>query len=96
VPIRFVQLRRNKEYRDTKTAEERRFYSSREWRDKSERHRIDEPLCRECSKRGLYVLGQMTDHIVPIRDGGAPLDDANLQTLCNPCHNAKRQRERRS
>ena len=29
------------------------------------------------------------DHVVPLSRGGAPLDLANLQTLCRPCNSAK-------
>jgi 5-methylcytosine-specific restriction enzyme A len=81
-------------YRDTKTAEERRFYASRRWTELSLRHRRLEPLCRECKRRGITRAGQMTDHIIRIRAGGDCWDESNLQTLCHPCHNAKRQHER--
>lgn len=29
------------------------------------------------------------DHIIPIRVGGPPLDDKNLQSLCDQCHATK-------
>jgi len=29
------------------------------------------------------------DHIEPISEGGHPLDETNLQTLCRPCHAEK-------
>ena len=29
------------------------------------------------------------DHVRPLDKGGAPLDLANLQALCRPCHFAK-------
>ena len=47
-----------------------------------------------CAAAGITRLGDLVDHIKRIRDGGQPTDDANLQTLCNKCHNAKRQAER--
>ncbi len=84
---------RNSLYRDTKTDEETRFYSSSAWRRASKAHRQLEPLCRECFTNGRTQLGDLTDHIRPLRNGGAPFDDANLQTLCDACHQAKRQQE---
>ncbi len=54
----------------------------------------EEPLCRECQKRGRVTLAVEVDHIVPIRK--APerrLDQTNLQGLCKPCHSRKTARE---
>ena len=85
---------RDLKYRDTKTEAARKFYSSTAWRKKSEQHRRDELLCRPCSKQGRVTLATLTDHIVPIEQGGDPWDDDNLQSSCDPCHNAKRQAER--
>jgi len=43
------------------------------------------PVCECCKKRkGYYV-----DHIIPINQGGAVFDFANLQTLCVKCNAAK-------
>lgn len=81
-------------YRDTKTPDERRFYGSQEWKRIRERHREEEPLCRACDSRGHVKSGDLVDHIKPIRSGGDPTDELNLQTLCNQCHNKKRQGER--
>jgi 5-methylcytosine-specific restriction endonuclease McrA len=38
----------------------------------------------------------MTDHIIAIRDGGSRFDESNFQSLCDPCHNAKRNSERKN
>jgi len=81
---------------DSKTPEERRFYGSALWKRTREAHRAEEPLCRTCAAAGITRLGQMVDHIKRIRDGGDKTDPANLQTLCNLCHNRKRQQEGRS
>lgn len=84
---------RNSQWRDTKTDDERRFYSSAAWRRTSKQHRLLEPLCRECFKVGVTKLGELTDHITPRRNGGDSFDHDNLQTLCNACHQSKRQQE---
>jgi hypothetical protein len=50
----------------------------------------EEPMCRECARRGIERAAQTLDHVVPIRD--APelrLDPTNLQPLCWPCHRRK-------
>lgn len=64
------------------------FYRSKAWRNMRELHLHREPLCRECK-----AAGQEIDHIIQLKEGGAALDDSNLQTLCRTCHNRKRQRE---
>lgn len=72
-----------------------KFYTSRQWRATRLEHLRIEPLCRECRKVGFIAAGEMVDHIVRIRDGGAPYDHANLQTMCNRCHAVKRAMESR-
>ena len=54
-----------------------------------------EPLCRQCARSSpkRITAAQMVDHIVPINQGGAPLDERNLQPLCNDCHQRKRGQE---
>ncbi|MCI4326060.1 MAG: HNH endonuclease [Thermoplasmata archaeon] len=48
----------------------------------------DRFTCRACARR--FRVGQLeVDHIVEIARGGAPLDPANLQTLCRGCHRSK-------
>ncbi len=49
----------------------------------------------ECARRGRYHPAELVDHIIPITGPADPrrLDLANLQGLCHPCHNRKRQRE---
>ncbi len=79
---------------NTKTDAEQAFYNSTAWKKKRAAHRKSEPFCRRCNTEGRFVLGEMVDHIVPMREGGSPFDDDNLQTLCNFCHNRKRQTEK--
>ncbi|BBL25368.1 HNH endonuclease [Comamonas terrigena] len=52
-----------------------------------------EPLCRPCSRLGLVVLATMRDHIVPLEEGGRDVE-ANVQPICEPCHDAKSKAER--
>lgn len=71
------------------------FYNSKSWRKASAHQRAIEPLCRECKKKGKLTPAQMTDHIIPITQGGALFDIENLQSLCNRCHAVKRNEENR-
>jgi 5-methylcytosine-specific restriction endonuclease McrA len=48
----------------------------------------DRFTCRACGRR-CRVAQLEVDHIVEIARGGAPLDPANLQTLCRGCHREK-------
>ena len=44
----------------------------------------------ECQIRGSRCTGVATevDHIVPLEQGGEPLDPANLRAACRPCNAA--------
>lgn len=58
------------------------------WDRKSYNYRRRHPVCEECARRGRpAVVAELVDHIVPRDDGGPLLDDENLQSLCNECHN---------
>lgn len=63
-----------------------RFYASREWRELVARLKRERGGC--CARCGSSnrVIG---DHIVELKDGGAPLDPANIELLCQAHHNAK-------
>lgn len=65
------------------------FYHTQRWRRLRDQHMREEPLCRSCRARGMTVAGQVVDHITPVKQGGDRWDPANLQTLCNPCHEVK-------
>ena len=51
------------------------------------------PLCAHCLQRGFTTPATEVDHIKPLRDGGARLDQTNLQALCKSCHSRKTARE---
>jgi len=69
------------------------FYLSPEWRKLmadiiAERGRIcEDPHCDgKTHHPGMRVFG---DHIVELRDGGAPLDKRNVRLLCGAAHTRK-------
>jgi 5-methylcytosine-specific restriction protein A len=67
------------------------FYRSQEWialrarliRERG--RRCESPTC-SAPRNPRILIG---DHVVEIKDGGAPLDPRNVRLLCQPCHNAK-------
>ena len=65
------------------------FYHTARW----QRHRSSvlraEPLCRHCAAKGRVVAAVLVDHIEPVKQGGDMWDSANLQPLCNLCHERK-------
>jgi 5-methylcytosine-specific restriction protein A len=68
------------------------FYTSPEWRKfiariKAKRgNRCEDPACTTPNERQTRVIG---DHIVELKDGGAPLDPANIMLRCDACHTRK-------
>jgi 5-methylcytosine-specific restriction protein A len=71
------------------------FYNSWPWRKLSKRYRMNHPLCVQCEAKDLVVPVKVVDHIVPMNLGGAKLDESNLQSLCESCHNKKSSAESR-
>ena len=68
--------------------ENRGFYSSAKWQRLRGWFIRRNPLCVLCLRPAEVV-----DHILAIKDGGEALSDANLQSLCNRCHQRKRGQE---
>ena len=63
-----------------------RFYGTQNWRVIAARQLARQPLCEGCAD---LVPATLADHKVPIADGGAKRDPANLQSLCRACHAEK-------
>lgn len=64
------------------------FYDSRAWRYKR-RYILqrDRYICQRCLKGGKIVPATMVHHIKPLEDCPEfSLDDKNLVSLCNTCH----------
>ena len=50
----------------------------------------ESPVCKACELRGLTVVANTVDHILPIRQGGDPFPALDgLMSLCERCHNEK-------
>lgn len=66
-----------------------KVYNSKLWRNISKRNLAKHPECIECGRRA-----EVTDHIIPIRFGGAKFSRKNLQSMCHSCHSKKTTQER--
>lgn len=69
------------------------FYTSPEWR--ALRASIVKQRGWRCQKCGRTHGQIYADHIEELKDGGAPLDPANVQLLCHPCHQSKSAAEKK-
>lgn len=73
------------------------FYVATQWKQlmaqiiKERGRRCEDPSCKTPHGPWGRVYG---DHIVEIKDGGAPLDKANIMLRCSPCHGVKTVGER--
>lgn len=62
------------------------LYSSKGWLGLMARlKRQRGNACERCGTKGRVV----GDHIIELKDGGAPLEETNIQLLCWPCHTTK-------
>lgn len=81
---------------DPASLEAKRFYASVQW----QRLRVlvldTNPLCLMCKAVGRDTPSVDVDHVVPMRDGGARADLANLQALCRGHHATKTRGEQRA
>src|SRR5690554_95167 len=73
------------------------FYLSPEWRalvdgemirrfGSKANARCEDAACKSPHRRGIRLFG---DHIHERKDGGAPLDPANVMFRCGSCHSRK-------
>jgi len=61
------------------------FYESPAWRRLRRIKLGMNPVCEICLKEKATTA----DHVIPVKQGGAPLDITNLQSLCGSCHSRK-------
>ena len=66
----------------------------RRWRKVRKAKLGRQPLCERCKARGIATPAIEVDHIVPIREGGAPYAMKNLASICRRCHLLKHRRAR--
>ncbi len=72
----------------------RRLYNLARWKRLRARKLLADPLCVYCMAKGEYVPATIVDHVKQ-HFGNLLLfwDWANLQSLCKPCHDGRKQKE---
>lgn len=83
--------------KSSNSREDKRFLDSKPWKQLRKLQLQRAPYCEACMAAGHVeelIYGAHIDHIVRRADGGAPLDERNLQTLCREHHEAKNRLER--
>ena len=74
-------------------AERSDLYDTSLWKKVRADHLRRQPLCVACQAKGITTPGNVLDHIVAVRDGGAFFDLDNHQLLCKRCHFSKSAKE---
>ncbi|MGX8795447.1 HNH endonuclease [Fusibacter sp. JL298sf-3] len=65
------------------------FYKSKEWRVKREEVlQRDNYECQRCKRDGRFSPADCVHHIIHLKDDPMlGLEEANLESLCDSCHN---------
>jgi 5-methylcytosine-specific restriction endonuclease McrA len=72
-------------------------YNTKQWRQLRKAMFTENPMCVMCAEMGKDTIWTHLDHIKPVKSHPElAFDPANLQGLCNTCHNSIKQREERS
>lgn len=71
------------------------FYLSKAWQRFRNWYISKYPICALCAAEGMTVPAAIVDHVRELKDGGAPFDESNAQSLCRACHNRKTGAEKR-
>lgn len=88
-PVQPRQREWDKQYDERRGTASSRGYDRRWYRLRNQ-FIAENPLCKECMKKGIVKAADEVDHIIPIKV--APhlrLVKTNLQSLCKSCHAIK-------
>jgi len=78
----------------TKRADAPKRITGRKLQRKRQALFMRQPLCEGCEEQGRVRLATQRDHRIPLAEGGLD-DESNEQALCDECHAAKSEAERR-
>ena len=62
--------------------EARAIYASKRWQQVRIRRLVKTPICERCDLK----LATICHHVKPLRKGGSPFHEGNLQSVCKKCH----------
>jgi tetratricopeptide (TPR) repeat protein len=63
-----------------------KIYKSIEWKRLKKEYLKNNPICESCLSDGKKAKSKLVHHIIPLRKGGAFLEEDNLIALCKECH----------
>lgn len=78
---------------DNRSNSNKDIYWSYRWKKDRAAHIRQNPLCVHCKDQGRITEAKVSDHIIPINQGGDVWDWENRQALCHKCHNIKSAKE---
>lgn len=73
------------------------MYNTTKWRDLRNFKKKENPICEMCITMGKVIPTYCIDHITPIDEYNFDelfYDYSNLQSLCEPCHQFKTNRDK--
>lgn len=73
----------------------RRLYGTARWQARRADQLRLEPLCRMCLAEEIVCVATVADHVVPHRGDVDAFWAGDLQSLCTPHHNSRKQAEER-
>lgn len=73
------------------TMDEKKFLDSARWlRKRAAVLRRDGYLCQDCKRYGRKTPATLVHHVIPFaEDAARALDEKNLVSLCEACHNRR-------
>ena len=73
------------------TMDEKKFLDSMRWlRKRASVLRRDGYLCQDCKRYGRKTPATLVHHVIPYEEDAAmALDEKNLVSLCEACHNRR-------
>lgn len=88
------ELERSRRQRaDPERGKRVKLYHSKKWLMTRKAVLARDPICTDGTVCGGKRLSSEVDHIVPLSQGGAEYDLANLRGICSGCHALKSGRE---
>lgn len=69
-----------------------RWYYLKVWQDIRQRQLQHEPLCRDCTGRGIATVAEHVDHIEDHKGDWFRFIHGPFQSLCHSCHSRKTRR----